>query len=72
MKAFLSFMYVRVVQSYKTTLLGLGVMVLGFAAEYFVSSPNKIVALLAATAGSILVLYKQRFPPPPTDLKPLP
>jgi energy-converting hydrogenase Eha subunit A len=55
----------RVVLSYKTTLLGLGVLVLGVVLENLVASPNKIVATVAGVLAAIFALVKEKLPPPP-------
>jgi hypothetical protein len=58
-------LYQRVVRSYKTTLLGLGVLALGVIVENLVHSPNKIIATVAGVVAAVLALVKEKLPPPP-------
>ena len=67
MKALLYQLYIRVIVAYKSTLLGIFVTALGVAVDTYVNSPNKIVSVVAAIAGSVLVLLKPKYPPPPPD-----
>lgn len=56
----------RIVLSYKTTLIGIAVAVVGVVAENFVNSPNKIVAIVGAVIGAVLIMVKDKLPAPPT------
>lgn len=71
LKGLLKTLYQRVVLSYKTTLIGLGVVVLGTVADELAKSPSKILTIVASVVGGILILIKQKFPtPPPSDPPP--
>lgn len=57
----------RVILSYKSTLIGIGVAVLGVVADNFVQSPNKVLSTIGAVIGAVLVLLKDKpavVPPP--------
>ncbi len=57
-------LYQRVILSYKTTLLGLGVVAAGVIVENLVHSPNKMIATIAGVAGAVLALVKDKLPAP--------
>lgn len=65
-------LYQRVIRSYRTTLLGIGVVAAGVIVENLLHSPNKIVVTVASVLGAILALVKEKIPAPSVDLKPLP
>lgn len=63
-KGLLTSLYQRIILSYKTTLIGLAVAAVGVIADYYVNSPNKIVAGIFAAIGGVLVFIKEQYPPP--------
>jgi hypothetical protein len=67
-KGLLITLWQRVILSYKTTLLGIGIAAVGIVIEHFAQSPNKVIATAAIVAGSILALVKEKLPPPPVAL----
>ncbi len=64
-KGLLKTLWQRVVLSYKTTLIGLGVMALGFIIENLAHSNNHTVATIFGLLGGGLVLLKEKLPAPP-------
>jgi hypothetical protein len=56
----------RVVLSYKSTFIGIGVIILSVVAENLVNSPNKIIAIIGSIIGSVLILIKDQTAAPTT------
>lgn len=69
-KGLLQTLWQRVIVSYKSTLIGLGVAAIGTLIDYFVQSPNKVVAGIFAVIGSVFILVKEKYRIPTPD--PLP
>jgi len=67
-KGILTTLWQRVVLSYKSTLIGLLVMVAGYFVEVYAQSPNKIISTVAAVIGAILVFYKEQTKPAPAPV----
>ncbi len=63
-KGLLKTLWQRVVLSYKSTLIGIGVAVALVVAENLLHSPNKILSTIGLVVGSVLALYKERLPTP--------
>ncbi len=57
----------RVIVSYKTTLIGIGVAAVPFVIEYFTKSPNKTLATIGLVLGGAFALVKEKLPAPPVS-----
>jgi hypothetical protein len=57
----------RIILSYKSSLIGLVVMVVGYFVEVYAPSPNKIISTVATIVGGLLMFYKEqnKVPAPP-------
>ncbi len=53
-------LYQRVILSWKSTLLGFGIALLGTAVDYVAQSPNKIVSTIFVGIGIVLALVKEK------------
>lgn len=60
-------LYQRVVLSYRTTLLGMGIVAAGAVADYLGHAPSKTVATIGAIVAGVLALVKEKYPAPPAE-----
>jgi hypothetical protein len=67
-KGLLVTLFQRVVLSYKSTLIGIGVAGVGAVVDYYANSPNKMVTMICGIVGGALALIKEqgivKVPPP--------
>jgi uncharacterized membrane protein len=63
-KGLLVTLYQRIVLSYKTTLIGIGVAAAGAVVDYYASSPNKVVSVICGLVATVLVFIKEKYPTP--------
>ena len=51
-------LYQRVILSYKSTLIGIGIAAASVFVDAMVASPNKIVSIIGGVVAAVLALYK--------------
>lgn len=67
-KGILTTIWQRVILSYKSTLIGIGVQILCILADELVKSPNRVITIIGSVILGVLALYKSPTlaPKPPT------
>lgn len=72
-KGLLVTLWQRVILSYKTTLIGIAIVALGYVIEAVTGSSTPWIHQVGIVLGTIFALVKQRLPqPPPLDAPPAP
>lgn len=63
-KGILVTLFQRIILSYKSTLIGIAVMAVGYFVDLYANSPNKLVSTIAGVVGAVLLFYKEKVPAP--------